>query len=55
MKIKRDKTTLVKKINITIKPEIDIILRKISADTGLKMATIIEKGILLFNKVRNND
>ena len=48
MKIKRDKATLTKKINLTIKPEIDNILRDLAARTGLKMATIVEKGILLF-------
>ena len=41
---------LVKRTNISMKPEINLLLRKLSKETGLKMATIIEKGILLFEK-----
>ena len=45
---KPKQTPLVRRFNLTIKPEIDDILRKLAARTGLKMATIIERGILMF-------
>lgn len=53
MSIKKDKSTLTRKLNITIKPQIDDILRSLADKTGLKMATIVEKGILLFNRKEN--
>jgi predicted DNA-binding protein len=40
----------VKRTNISMKPEIDALLRSLSKKTGLKMATVIEKGILMFEK-----
>lgn len=46
----KNKNTLCKRTNFTLKPEIDDLLRELAAKTGLKMATIIEKGILLFEK-----
>ena len=46
----KPKDKLVRRFNVTIKPEIDSLLRNLSTRTGLKMATIIEKGILLFEK-----
>lgn len=45
-----NKKQLCKRTNFTLKPEIDELLRQLAAKTGLKMATIVEKGILLFEK-----
>ena len=39
-----------KRTNITLKPEIDKLLRELAEKTKLKMSTIIEEGILLFYK-----
>lgn len=36
---------LTKKLNLQLKPEIDAMLREISEKTGLKLVTIISKGI----------
>lgn len=40
----------------TLSPEINTILRRLSAKTGLKMSTIVEQGIkLIQNKLDNNE
>lgn len=38
------------RMTFTIPENVEQILREISETTGLKMSTIIEKGILLFQK-----
>ena len=40
----------VKKLNISLPVEIDIVLRELATKTGHKMSKIIEKGILLFKR-----
>lgn len=39
-----------KRVNFSIKKEIEEALRSLANKTGLKMSTIVEKGILLFKK-----
>ena len=34
-----------KRLNLQLKPQIDLMLREISAKTGLKLVTIISQGI----------
>ncbi len=39
--------TKVKRLNITVKPEIDELIRKIAREKNWKIAMVIEQGILL--------
>lgn len=38
------------RINVTLTKETEELLRSLANKTGLKMSTIVEKGILLFKK-----
>jgi hypothetical protein len=42
-----------KRTNITLKPEIDILLRELAARTKLKMSTIVENGILIIKEIED--
>lgn len=41
-----------KRLNLKLKPETDTLLRTIASDTGLKLVTIIDKGIHLYDARR---
>lgn len=38
------------RVNISLTKKTLLLLKELSKETGLKMSTIVEKGIILFNK-----
>lgn len=39
----------VKRLNLTVKPEIDKLIRKIAKEKGWKFSMVIEQGVLKLN------